>query len=157
LVTFRELLITPIVICVKIGNANILLYHAPTHIQSSTLRHPGNHALIAMMSMEQPKYSPVLANLKYLQDNVDLMVTYSLSDIYPGTTVRNMPITYWPLNIVSPQAVLQPARPLAEKTGYGTGNQSFLASLLCSVYCVPRSVPLTLSPQQQTWHRLTEV
>jgi hypothetical protein len=124
------------VILEQMGSANILLYHAPTHIQSNTLRHPGNHALIAMMSMEQPKYSPVLANLKYLQDNVDLMVTYSLSDIYPGTTVRNMPITYWPLNIVSPQAVLQPARPFAEKTGYGTGNQSVLASLLCSVHCV---------------------
>jgi hypothetical protein len=123
------------VILEQMGSANILLYHAPTHIQSSTLRQPGNHALIAMMSMEQPKYSPVLANLKYLQDNVDLMVTYSLSDIYPGTTVRNMPITYWPLNIVSPQAVLQPTRPFPEKTGYGTGNQD-----LCLHCCAQRGV-----------------
>lgn len=74
-----------------------------------------------MMSMEQPKYSPVLANLKYLEANIDLMVTYSLADVYPGTSVPNMVITYWPLNIVSPQAVLQPARPFVDKTGYDTG------------------------------------
>jgi hypothetical protein len=71
--------------------------------------------------MEQPKYAPVLANLKYLDNNVDLLITYSLASTYPGTSVTNLPITYYPLNIVSPQAVMQPARPFQDKTGYGTG------------------------------------
>lgn len=79
-----------------------------------------------MVSMEQPKYAPVLANLKYLNANFDLIVTYSLSDIYPGTTVANLPITYYPLNIVSPQAVMQAVRPFSEKTGYDSGTVSNL-------------------------------
>lgn len=103
------------------SSADVVFYHAPTHNPGSSLRYQGNKALIAMISMEQPKYSPVLANLKYLSSNVDLMVTYSLADTYPGTGVANMPITYWPLNIVSPQAVLQPPRPFKDKTGYDTG------------------------------------
>jgi hypothetical protein len=98
-----------------------MLYHAPTHTPSASLRVPGSTALIAMVSMEQPKYAPVLANLKYLDNSVDLLITYSLASTYPGTRVANLPITYYPLNIVSPQAVMQPARPFQDKTGYGTG------------------------------------
>jgi len=75
-----------------------------------------------MISMEQPKYAHVLANLDYLRANVDLMVTYSLADVYPGTGVPNLPITYYPLNIVSPMAVMQPSRSFGEKTGYDTGE-----------------------------------
>ena len=78
-----------------------------------------------MISMEQPKYAHVLANLDYLRNNFDLMVTYVLSDEYPGTGVPNMPITYYPLNIVSPMAVMQPSRGFSEKTGYDTGMRLF--------------------------------
>ncbi len=77
-----------------------------------------------MVSMEQPKYAPVLTDLRYLSANMDLLITYSLSAVYPGTSVPNMPITYYPLNIVSPQAVMQPERPFREKTGYSTGKSS---------------------------------
>lgn len=71
--------------------------------------------------MEQPKYAPVLSNLKYLSTHMDLMITYSQESVYPGTGIANMPITYYPLNIVSPQAVMQPPRSFEKKDGYGTG------------------------------------
>ncbi len=74
-----------------------------------------------MVSMEQPKYAQILADLPYLQNNFDLIVTYSLSKTYPGTTVPNLPITYYPSNVVSTAAAMQPAKPFSEKTGYGTG------------------------------------
>lgn len=80
--------------------------------------------IIAMISMEQPKYAPVLANFNYLNSNIDLLLTYSLSSIYPGSKVANLPITYYPLNIVSPLAVMQPARSFKEKNGYNTGNKA---------------------------------
>ena len=135
------------------GAANVVLYHAPTHSAGGSLRANNNKnnnqkkAIVAMVSMEQPKYSPVLANLKYLSSNVDLMVTYSLSPKYPGTNVPNMPITYWPLNIVSPQSVMQPARSFKDKTGYDTGIYMDFHTLIiwallscCSIillcYCV---------------------
>eukprot|EP01034_Spumella_vulgaris_P028549 gene28549-35430_t len=81
--------------------------------------------------MEQPKYAQYLADLKYLNNNFNLTLTYSLAPIYPGTKVPNLPITYYPLNIVSTQAVMQPMRPFAEKTGYGTGVQVVLFASNC--------------------------
>ena len=103
-------------------NADVVVFHAPSHTPSGALRKNAPQAMLAMVSMEQPKYAPVLANLKYLESNMDLLVTYSLAAQYPGTTVPNLPISYWPLNIVSPQAVMQPARPFKDKTGYDTGE-----------------------------------
>lgn len=86
-----------------------------------------NHnALYAMVSMEQPKYAKYLSNLAYLQSSFDLMMTYSLNSTYPGTTLPNLPITYFPLNIVSTSAVMQPERPFAEKTGYDTGIEHII-------------------------------
>ena len=109
------------------------MYHAPTHSISGTnslrIHAKNQNAILAMLSMEQPKYSPVLANLKYLEANLDLMITYSLRDVYPGTSIPNMPITYFPLHIVSAQAVMQPPRPFTEKSGYNTGvNVAVFAS-----------------------------
>ena len=105
--------------------ANVLLYHAPSHMTINNLRAsvPNKKAIFAMISMEQPKYAPVLGNFNYLNSNIDLLLTYSLSDIYPGSKVANLPITYYPLNIVSPMAVMQPARAFKEKTGYNTGKE----------------------------------
>jgi hypothetical protein len=81
--------------------------------------------------MEQPKYAEVLANLPYLQRNMDLMVTYSLAATYPGTSLPNLPITYYPLNIVSPQAVMQPPRPFKDKTGYNSGTVHYTCYWAC--------------------------
>lgn len=115
--------------------ADVIVFHAPTHkIRSGTTARKANanpDAILAMVSMEQPKYSPVLGSLKYLENNMDLMVTYSLKDIYPGTTLPNMPITYYPLHIVSAQAIMQPARPYSDKTGYGTGVDVALFTSNC--------------------------
>lgn len=69
------------------------------------------------MSMEQPKYAPVLQRTKYLQENFDLMLTYSLSDKYESTGIDNLPMTYYPLNIVAIEAIMQPQRNFLEKNG----------------------------------------
>ena len=105
-----------------LASADMVIFHAPTHGQMNPAL-PNNrppHALYMLLSMEQPKYARYLSDTKYLEQNFDLLATYSLSEMYPGTKVRNMPITYYPLNILSPNAVMQPARPFADKTGYGT-------------------------------------
>ena len=121
------------------GSADVVVFHAPSHTMSPKRKTPpdnnnnnnnnnkksrskGATPVLAMVSMEQPKYATVLANLKYLESNMDLLVTYSLSEVYPGTKIPNLPITYYPLNIVSPKAVMQRERPFKEKTGYGSGE-----------------------------------
>lgn len=90
------------------GSADIVLFHAPTHSKSTGAKHiktkDGSKPVFAMISMEQPKYAKILSNTQYLNDNFDLVLTYSLSPVYPSTTVPNMPITYYPLNILSPNA-----------------------------------------------------
>ncbi len=68
------------------------------------------------------RYAPILSDVQYLNNNMDIMLTYSLRDIYPRSTVANLPVSYFPLNLVSPQAVLHPARPFAQKTGWGGIN-----------------------------------
>lgn len=80
------------------------------------------HSLFVLISMEQPKYATILENKQYLEKNFDLLATYSRQPVYPGSTVPNMPITYFPLNIVSVQSIFQPSRPFHEKTGYNTGR-----------------------------------
>ena len=101
-----------------------MIFHAPTHATDGSrlpaVRNP--NALSVMVSMEQPKYAQFLNDKTYLQSNFNVTMTYSLRSTYPGTTVVNLPITYYPLNILSTEAVMQPPRPFAEKTGYGTGK-----------------------------------
>jgi hypothetical protein len=72
--------------------------------------------------MEQHKYAKILSDLPLLKRHFDLLATYSLQSHYPGTTVPNLPITYFPLNILSAESVRQPARPFREKDGFGTGE-----------------------------------
>jgi hypothetical protein len=86
------------------------------------------NAIYVMVSMEQPRYAPVLTNAHELS-HFDLMVTYSLASTFPGTKVKNMPITYFPLNILSTQSVMHNPRPIHEKNGYNTGIMGFY--LLC--------------------------
>ena len=71
--------------------------------------------------MEQPKYATILNDKIDLQKNFDLLATYSLSTVYPGTNIPNLPLTYFPLNLLAVESVLQPPRPFHKKTGYGTG------------------------------------
>ncbi len=73
-----------------------------------------------MLTMEQPNYAPTLKKLDYLGKNVDLMVTYSLASVYPGTSIPNLPITYYPSHIVTTEAVRKDPKPFIKKNGYGT-------------------------------------
>lgn len=89
--------------------------------------------IYALMSMEQPKYAPVLQQTKYLQDHFDVMMTYSLKKEYESTGIPNLPMTYYPLNIVSMEAIMQAARPFADKIGI-EGKGVYLVNLL--YYCL---------------------
>jgi hypothetical protein len=103
----------------------MIIFHAPTHkgtIGNNLRTKVPKSALFAMVSMEQPNYAPTLQDLSYLQKHMNLMVTYSLSTNYPGTKIPNLPISYYPLHILSAQAILKPSRSFTEKTGYGTGE-----------------------------------
>lgn len=105
--------------------ADVILYHAPTHKTLNAPRQAGAvlglngiQPLNVFLSMEQPLYARFLANKVYLAKSFDLLLTYSLKSIYPGTEIPNMPITYYPLNILSPEAVMQAEKSFEEKTGY---------------------------------------
>ena len=119
-------------------NAHIVVYLASTHNRGR--RFPERRrqspvgadglpkaakkgSIYAMFSMEQPMYATVLQNLKDLDNNFDLMVTYSWKNKYPGTSVSNLPVTYFPLNIVSPEEVLKGSTLATydQRTGFGTG------------------------------------
>eukprot|EP01036_Dinobryon_divergens_P022220 gene22220-30461_t len=107
----------------ELRTADIVLYHAPTHHTGAVTdsRSLKSTCINALISMEQPKYATVLNQHGYLQEHFDLILTYSLSPIYPMTTVPNLPITYFPLNILSVNSVLHKPRPFNEKNGFGTG------------------------------------
>lgn len=99
-------------------DADLVIFHAPTHYQVPSKR--PLKAIYAMFSMEQPKYATFLSDTQYLTKHFQLLATYSHSERYPGTHIPNLPLTYFPLNILSPSAVLQPSRPFADKTGYNS-------------------------------------
>ena len=101
---------------------NVVIFHAPSHTYlGSQLTNKPKGVTYAMISMEQPKYAVILQNTKYLEQHMDLMITYNQAQRYPGTQVKNLPITYYPLNILPPTAVLKPAKAFKDKTGFGTG------------------------------------
>lgn len=90
-----------------------------------------------MTSMEQPFYYTILQQLGYLNQNFDMMVTYSLRSTYPGTNLPNLPITYFPSHIVPVESVLTPGKSFGEKTGYGTGIAIVIFCVsVCLMVCV---------------------
>ena len=103
----------------QMKSADMVVYHAPTHARVSP--RPNSKAIRMFISMEQPKYAKFLQRTDYLEENFELISTYSMSSMYPGTKVPNLPITYFPLNILSPESVLQAPRSFKDKTGYKTG------------------------------------
>ena len=104
-----------------VQTADMVLFHAPTHVSVPGGNSKRAGAVYAMLSMEQPKYARFLSDLQYLKRHFDLLATYSQADFYPGTSVPNLPLSYFPLNILTPASVLQPARPFASKTGLDSG------------------------------------
>lgn len=101
-----------------LDTADMLVFHAPTH--TNVPPNPRN-IIFTMLSMEQPRYARFLSDAAYLQRHFALLATYSQAAMFPGTSIPNLPLTYFPLNILTPAAVLQPPRPFAEKTGYDSG------------------------------------
>lgn len=73
--------------------------------------------IYALISMEQPKYAPVLTRTKYLQNNFDVLMTYDMDSTYLTSHIDNIPLSYYPLNIVAMEAIMQPPRPFHHKYG----------------------------------------
>jgi hypothetical protein len=73
--------------------------------------------IYALISMEQPKYAPVLTRTRYLQNHFDVLMTYDMGGTYLDTQIDNIPLSYYPLNIVAMEAVMQPPRPFRDKFG----------------------------------------
>jgi hypothetical protein len=106
----------------------MIVFHGATHLFSYPPKRPG--ASFAMLSMEQPKYAVVLGNVRQLNKRFDLLSTYSQEPVYPGTKIPNLPITYYPLHLVSAQAVLKAPKAFKDKTGYGTGESGWNAHIV---------------------------
>lgn len=102
-------------------------------INGASLKKQYPEAIFAMLSMEQPNYAPILKDTQYLRSNFNIMVTYSLSNSYPGTGLPNLPITYYPSHILPAEAVLRPALSYKEKDGYGTGVMVALFTSNCKL------------------------
>ncbi len=119
-----------------ISSADVVLFHAPTHGQSSPHKPRDRipQSIYALISLEQPKYAKILSNKKELQ-TFDLLLTYSLQPNYPGTSIPNIPLSYYPLNILSPHAVQQPSRTFKEKDGYGTGELLMWCAVVFCLLC----------------------
>lgn len=117
----------------------MLIFHAPSHksnIDKASMKKKYKNAVFVMTSMEQPFYYTILQQLGYLNQNFDMMVTYSLRSTYPGTNLPNLPITYFPSHIVPVESVLTPGKSFGEKTGYGTGIAIMILCVLCLMVCV---------------------
>lgn len=73
-------------IFVQLGQADVILYHAPTHHDQlrPEFKQKQTRSSLAIISMEQPKYARVLSDLKYINDNFHFTITYTLSNTYPG-------------------------------------------------------------------------
>jgi hypothetical protein len=109
------------------SKADMVLFHAPKHNSvppKSSFK--GEKPLFTLISLEQPKYATILQDFRTLQRDFDLLATYSLQDTYPGTSVPNLPLTYYPLHIIPPKSIQQPPRKFSEKTGFGTGTYGSL-------------------------------
>lgn len=101
----------------------MILYHAPTHRRSllpSSLRR--NDSLNVMACFEQPQYTPLMNDLDYLNENFQMIISYSFAKLYPRTSVVNFPMSYFPLELFSPYEVLKSPMPFADKTGFGSSN-----------------------------------
>ena len=112
----------------------MILFHAPTHhngipsrknkqsSSSSSLAGAKKKPIYTLISMEQPKYALILQNKKLLEESFDLLATYSLKNFYPGTSIPNLPLTYYPLHILALESILQQPKPFMHKNGYDTGR-----------------------------------
>jgi len=109
-------------------DSDVVLYHGPTHRSSITgkgrvtIMGPlsTSKSLNVLLSLEQPKYAPIL-NDKEKLNRFDAVATYSQRALFPNTKIPNIPLTYYPLNIMHINSIMHEPRPFKSKTGYGTG------------------------------------
>ena len=101
----------------------MILYHAPTHkrslLSSSRMK---KDTLNLMACFEQPQYTPLMNDVAYLSANFQMMITYSFAKNYPRTSVQNIPMSYFPLELFSPHDVLKTTIPFRNKTAFGSSN-----------------------------------
>ena len=88
----------------NLKEADAIIFHAMTNEKSKPPRPAVKppHAKYVLMSMEQPKYATMLQK-KDLASQFDALATYRQSESYLGVT--NIPLTYYPLNLVSQNEV----------------------------------------------------
>jgi hypothetical protein len=107
-----------------IPDADVVIFLASTFHRNSPLfpKKGKDTTLFVLHTMEQPMYVPMLSDFPFLKQHFDLLAMYSQETIYPGSGVPNLPMTYYPLHVYEPTAVLSPTKSFAEKNGYGTGD-----------------------------------
>lgn len=95
---------------------------------------PKPTSLFVLHTMEQPMYATMLNDHRILK-KFNLLAMYSQESVYPGSGVPNLPMTYYPLHVYPPSAVLSTPKSFKEKDGYGTGKASPSRRQLCSPRC----------------------
>jgi hypothetical protein len=115
-----------------IPDADVVIFLASTFHRNSPLfpKKGKDTTLFVLHTMEQPMYVPMLNDFPYLKQHFDLLAMYSQEPIYPGSGVPNLPLTYYPLHVYEPTAVLSPIKSFSEKNGYGTGDNQDPPSLI---------------------------
>ena len=66
-------------------------------------------------------YATILNEHQFLKQHFDLLATYSQETIYPGSSVPNLPLTYFPLHVYDPSSIQSTPKTFKQKDGYGTG------------------------------------
>jgi hypothetical protein len=130
----------------NLPTADIIIYHAPSH-KRNTIAVKKTEAINLMVCLEQPKYTPLIEDFAYLKSHFDLIMTYATSKMYAQTGIAHIPVSYFPLEIYSPQRLLTPPpKSFSEKTGYGTGYLNHVHLMGAIVVCIVKvTVPIGVS------------
>jgi hypothetical protein len=120
-------LIPSLLLSSQTKDADVVVFLASTfHRSSPQFPHKAKPStLFVLHTMEQPMYATMLTDHQFLKQHFDLLAMYSQETIYPGSGVPNLPLTYYPLHVYGPDAILSPMKSFKEKDGYGTGQSSF--------------------------------
>lgn len=102
-------------------SADMVIFLASTFAKSMP-RFPSkqSHQLFTLHTMEQPKYVPMMTNPSMLS-KFDLVATYSQASTFPRSSVPNLPLSYYPLEVYDANRVMHAPPPFELKTGFDTG------------------------------------
>ena len=103
-------------------SADMVIFLASTFAKSNP-RFPSKqpHQLFTLHTMEQPKYVPMMTNPSMLS-KFDLVATYSQASTFPRSSVPNLPLSYYPLEVYDANRVMHAPPPFELKTGFDTGG-----------------------------------